>query len=253
MKKSFLIIVCFVFYQSFAQNIVSNKNDVAEVDNIPFFDGNSFILDHFLINDERVELELTHHNGQGSQSTPYMIFNFSTETNILDAEIGGYCNGTSAKYEISENYLTVISRGGTTLMDCGSGEETDFFDPITGNIYMQQPPEKVYYQITEDNLGLWLWMIESHKLYFTKGTLSINEFNLDKQVQVFPNPANKYLTIESVKTNIQKVSIFNTLGKEILTKLVDFDNINVSNLERGIYFVKIKTDLSTLTKKIIIQ
>ncbi len=253
MKKSFLIIVYLAFYQSFAQNIVSSKNDLAKVDNVPFFDGNSFILEYFLINDERVELELTHHSGQGTQSTPYMFFNSSTETNILDTEIGGYCNGTSAKYEVNESYLTVTSRGATTLMDCGSAEETDFFEPVTGNIYMQQPPEKVYYEIIEDNKGLWLWMNESHKLFFTKTILGVNEFNLDKLIRVFPNPASDYLTIESAKINILKVSIFTPQGKEILVKTTDFDNINVSNLDSGIYFVKLKTEFSTVTKKIILQ
>lgn len=233
-----------------SSGIASKNTSQKNINNIPFFDNSIFTLEYFLINNERVELDLTHHNGQGARGFPTITFNFNS---VLDAEIYGYCNGTSVKYEVNEDYLKVISRGATTLADCGSDEETDFFEPVTGNIYMQQPPEKVYYEIIEDNKGLWLWMNESHKLFFTKTILGVNEFNLDKLIRVFPNPASDYLTIESAKINILKVSIFTPQGKEILVKTTDFDNINVSNLDSGIYFVKLKTEFSTVTKKILLQ
>jgi len=247
MKKIVLIIVSLVLYNSFAQNIISNKNDVVKIDNIPFFNNNSFILEYFLINNERIDLDVT------NPLIPQLIFNLNEETNLLDANINGYCNGTSATYEVNENYLIVISRGGTTLIDCGSDEETDFFEPITGNIYEQQPPEKVHYEITEDNLGVWLWMVGSHKLFFTKATLGVENINLEKLVKIFPNPTSNYLNIESPTMAITKISIFDPQGKKILIKTNNLDNINVSNLNRGIYFLKLETNQSTFTKKIILH
>ncbi len=245
MKTTFLIITFLVSSQLFSQKAIS-KNVSTVTDNISFFDNSDFTLEYFLVDGEREDLDLT------NPLIPHMIFKLNDETNLLDTEIGGYCNATSAKYEVNENHLIVISRSATTLVDCGSDEETDFFDPITGNIYMQQPPEKVYYEITEDNKGLWLWMVENHKLFFTKETLGINENILDKLIQVFPNPANDYLTIKSSTVQIFKVSIFDIQGKEVLIKTTGFDKIDLTNLDQGIYVVKLKTDSSILTKKIIL-
>lgn len=93
---------------------------------------------------------------------------FLISTSELNASIGGYCNATTAKYRVHNNYLEVLERGGTTLMDCGGDEETEVFTHITANNYLDQPAKKVYFQITENKKGFFLWIDETHKLFFSE-------------------------------------------------------------------------------------
>jgi len=76
---------------------------------------------------------------------------------------------------------------------------------------------------------------------------------------IYPNPASDFV---QVKMNLEnetdvEMSIFNNLGQAILTK--DFGEIgkgqnsfelNVNNLETGIYFLQIRTDENIETKQI---
>jgi len=81
-------------------------------------------------------------------------------------------------------------------------------------------------------------------------SLSSNSFNLDKTVVVYPNPVKDilYLQLNNFST-IQSVKIYDLKGKIILE---DKNNIiNVSNLAKGLYIVKIATKEGEFTKKII--
>ena len=72
-------------------------------------------------------------------------------------------------------------------------------------------------------------------------------------LKIFPNPTFGTLNIEA--ENIQKITIFNSNGK--LVKRIDKDkiatNLNLKNLDKGVYFIKIYTDLGLVTEKIILK
>ena len=68
----------------------------------------------------------------------------------------------------------------------------------------------------------------------------------------YPNPTANELYIENEKVDIQQVEIYNLSGKKVLR--VDYQNnqpIDVSNLAKGMYLVKIKTEIGNVTKKLI--
>jgi hypothetical protein len=73
--------------------------------------------------------------------------------------------------------------------------------------------------------------------------------------KMYPNPVSNGKLYISSSTNLEKeVIIFNTLGQRVLqTKTVSEEAINVSNLNKGTYFVKITEAGITATKKLIIQ
>ncbi|WP_299115356.1 aryl-sulfate sulfotransferase [uncultured Winogradskyella sp.] len=67
-------------------------------------------------------------------------------------------------------------------------------------------------------------------------------------VNIYPNPSNGIFNINS-KLNIDKVEVYNTLGKKIYdTKL---SKVNLSEQIDGIYFLKIYSDSKVISKKII--
>lgn len=81
--------------------------------------------------------------------------------------------------------------------------------------------------------------------------LSINENALDKDISLYPNPVISTLNIET-KQIINQVSVFNTLGAKVLE--TNASQLNVSQLQKGLYLVKITTDTgSEVTKRFVKQ
>lgn len=80
--------------------------------------------------------------------------------------------------------------------------------------------------------------------------LSANSFDLNSQVQLYPNPVTNILNIDiSNSLEFKNIKIFTVLGKlikEEATKSIDF-----SPFSKGIYLIKITTDKGTVIKKVI--
>ncbi|MBP0904912.1 T9SS type A sorting domain-containing protein [Mariniflexile gromovii] len=73
-------------------------------------------------------------------------------------------------------------------------------------------------------------------------------------LNVYPNPAKDYLTVESSKTKISSVEMYNILGAKVLSNNTLVDNkLNVSSLAKGVYVLKINAESSASTRKIVIE
>ena len=83
--------------------------------------------------------------------------------------------------------------------------------------------------------------------------LSNNNFNL-KKVSISPNPT-KTGKINIITSEELQLKIYDILGKLIQTKLITHDSktVNVSNLNKGIYLVKLSKNTQRVNKKLIIQ
>ncbi|WGD35724.1 T9SS type A sorting domain-containing protein [Olleya sp. YS] len=68
-------------------------------------------------------------------------------------------------------------------------------------------------------------------------SLGISENTID-DIAVFPNPTKSILTVKS-KTEIASLKVYNSLGQLILTE-INANQLNISNLSEGVYFLKIK-------------
>ncbi|TCN57535.1 T9SS C-terminal target domain-containing protein [Flavobacterium circumlabens] len=99
------------------------------------------------------------------------------------------------------------------------------------------------------------WSNGTVRLLGTKSTLDTPDYFLNKgnsNFVLFPNPVKDVLNISSDENqSIKSIQIYNTLGQSVLdTKNIKtFSNINVSELNKGIYFVKINSDKGTVTNK----
>ena len=71
--------------------------------------------------------------------------------------------------------------------------------------------------------------------------------------KIYPNPAKDVINLEFEGLNVQKITIFDITGKLILkkTKFKQKGIINISNFNRGLYFINIQTDNEIITTKII--
>jgi len=69
--------------------------------------------------------------------------------------------------------------------------------------------------------------------------------------EIYPNPASDQLTIRS-NEYIREVEVLNLTGQVISSKTVNNNEtvINVSDLNRGLYFIKVRTERGESTTKI---
>ena len=67
------------------------------------------------------------------------------------------------------------------------------------------------------------------------------EFNF-VEAKVYPNPAIDYLSIET-KEMVQRLEVYDALGRRAISKAPNQNNfsLDISNLEKGIYILKLQT------------
>jgi Leucine-rich repeat (LRR) protein len=79
--------------------------------------------------------------------------------------------------------------------------------------------------------------------------LSIGDNALELDVFIYPNPTDNYLFVEGNKNPIS-ISIYNLLGAEVIAKSAT-DKINVSELSKGVYIIRISDGVNQTNKKFI--
>jgi len=88
-------------------------------------------------------------------------------------------------------------------------------------------------------------------------TTSIFNYENDNTIHIFPNPSNGKIQIQCSGLNVQSLEIYNMLAEKVYstTKILQqiLNEIDLSRLQKGIYFVKFYNEEKIYTKKIIIQ
>ena len=77
------------------------------------------------------------------------------------------------------------------------------------------------------------------------------ELSRENVINIFPNPVNEQLTIE-LDSNAKpiRLSIFNALGQVFVNR--EFSPIiDLSNLDKGVYFIKIETAVGNFSRKFV--
>ncbi len=87
-----------------------------------------------------------------------------------------------------------------------------------------------------------------------EGTVGIEEVKIPVTFKLFPNPAKDYFNIK-MNSQIEYIKIYNLIGKVILEKKVENNEIklNTSDFEPGLYFLKIKTENGIVTRKVTVK
>ena len=94
---------------------------------------------------------------------------------------------------------------------------------------------------------------------FINGILPVNDFELSSDnIIIHPNPLknSELLSISNLKNDNLNVFIYDVTGKMLIKKLISNNNllkVNVSNLNQGIYLVKLVSDKKSITQKLIIS
>jgi hypothetical protein len=83
-------------------------------------------------------------------------------------------------------------------------------------------------------------------------TLALNNYDINT-LSVYPNPVKNTLYIKGNTKNLNRIDIININGQLVKTINADFNQIDLSNLNAAIYFLKIYTNDNTSTLKLIKQ
>ena len=92
----------------------------------------------------------------------------------------------------------------------------------------------------------------------TNGTFDCNSIGMDDiesdfvEAKVYPNPAIDYLSIET-KEMVQRLEVYDALGRKAIYRTPNQNNfsLDISNLEKGIYILKLQTNEGIGSYKIV--
>ena len=110
---------------------------------------------------------------------------------------------------------------------------------------------------TENDLGELIYVCYYIYDYEELGTMGVSNQNLfANNLRMFPNPTTDQFTISSDKNIITAIDIVDTTGKVILkeTNLNKKEaNLNVANLQSGVYYIRSTTTKEINTQKLVVQ
>jgi hypothetical protein len=96
---------------------------------------------------------------------------------------------------------------------------------------------------------------------FAADAVGVSEKFSGAEFTVFPNPVNEQagLSFHLARAEQVDIKVFNLIGEVVISKLIDCPpgnqslNLDLSNVQPGVYFIAVKTDEKTMTQKISIK
>jgi len=61
------------------------------------------------------------------------------------------------------------------------------------------------------------------------------------------------VTITSNNSEVMSIAVYDILGKQVINQTINNNRLNVSELNSGIYIIKISQNNSSVTKKLVIK
>ena len=144
--------------------------------------------------------------------------------------------GVAATYD---TYFDAFIYDGTESYRCLWNKDSSVpFDPIETEIEAYEYSNNIPYV----------------KFIFTDGTESALEIPMESALSVYPNPTGDQLFV-TAEENIEAVTIYNVLGAMVCDEQNVMNNeqftMNVSDLNSGVYFVKVRTANTESVRRIV--
>lgn len=166
-----------------------------------------------------------------------------------------------------ENLTSIINGNNITLIWTGE-ENVDYYIVEYGLAGEQAQTETTTRNTISFNYeqpGSYYWRVKSvcpfGESNFVNGENvvigGIEEIGGIQQIGIYPNPASESVTIQSEGQNdLEQINIFDVNGRMVMSESAtgQIHRLDISNLQQGIYFVKVQTSDGYMTnKKLIVQ
>ncbi|MDD3878111.1 MAG: T9SS type A sorting domain-containing protein [Bacteroidales bacterium] len=85
-------------------------------------------------------------------------------------------------------------------------------------------------------------------------TVGMTDMSADNLISIYPNPANNFVSVASVNV-IEVINLYNALGQIVKSYDVQENvyEVNVSELEKGFYYMQVQTNAGIVSKTLIVQ
>ena len=157
-----------------------------------------------------------------------------------------------------------------------TADKNGSIDPL-GNILVEKGQNKTFTFIANDNYTIKQVLVDgfnvpsavingkytfenvtdNHSIRVDFSTIGIEENIVENKIVLYPNPTMGMLTIESEKLSIMKIEIFDMYSRKQNVKAVNSSSVeskfDISQLSKGIYFVKIFTEIGEVVNKVVKQ
>ena len=146
-----------------------------------------------------------------------------------------YGTGYGLTEGIQENYIIDTVWQKEKIVPLSSIDSGILFVPLTN----LKPNTEYFYRLRIKNDEGITWSFDTES-FITKTTHTSMQFAQDdNQIIVYPNPANSILTLEYGQLNNKEVKIYDTNGRFIMSQIIKNNQIDVHNLQSGIYYIKL--------------
>lgn len=220
-------------------DIQSNGNKSAKLTNLSYY-GPAFTA-----------IDLSVEDSPGVPKYNYVHLDYYATTSseikffIIDGNLGACCgDGREPRY-------TIKASGGDEVLVRGQWKSVfiplSFFKnnpSLAGLIWNGNPVSQLKF---EGNGNLYY-----DNVYFSKSnTLGTSKFETSS-VKMYPNPVKNTLTIEA-NSEIQRVSVFNILGQEVMkaSPKSNIATLQTNELQKGVYMVTTEIDGKVSTSKVV--
>ncbi len=112
-----------------------------------------------------------------------------------------------------------------------------------------------WYDIPDPNFFYGLTKLEGIILNIIPTTTpptTVHESYSQKQLEVYPNPVSDVLYLKNLPSETAYYSIFNVLGQEVTSGTTN-GNISVAGLQKGVYFLQVKSEGILETTKFVVK
>lgn len=199
----------------------------------------------------------------------YLVIQFTKNRLFSDTSIEEYDSHVNFQYwffddgtieirfgpsNIENSPVYVPGEGFYLLTDQGpkpSGPQLALYHPFDENIRLEYNDLDSHeeYELNTDGTGSvdW-WPPDGWVIRFTNQLVSTNILNPHESTKIFPNPTNGQIFMDS-NEKIKSAEVYNCHGERVSNR--SSASIDLSNLNSGIYYLKIITDNSFSNHKII--
>ena len=196
---------------------------------------------------------------------------------LNNSSIGFACGGydpawTTCKYEESilvdswVNLVISYDNGAMNLyLNTALVASSNFTDGATTNqlifrVGFDGWNNSVLMNVDVDEMGIWNRVLSStERQYLYASPVGVNNLIAENKISVYPNPSNGKIFVEikdrTISFNEGEINIYNSLGKNIYQEKLISERIQIdlSNEVKGVYFIKIQSGQTIITKKIVIE
>jgi hypothetical protein len=187
----------------------------------------------------------------GKNSTDFCGSTISLSSDGNKVAIGSALNGDNGSQSGHVRIFDNISGNWIQIGTDINGEAANDLSAEKNNLSLSSDGSIVAIGAWQNEGGFSTYGSGHVRVFDLSGVLSVDSFVLE-DTKVYPNPSSMVFTV-SLGNNIQfkKLSIYDALGKFILDS---YDKeVNIENLSKGLYYIRITSNKGKVTKKIVVN